>query len=458
MDHAGHLPGRCRCWDSLEACLGFVDPERLPSYQPPRGSYAVMTSGPPPLSREHSLADVRGSVIERESDKTVPLGPVGKLLLVNPGSGSPEWLSLEAWRALDGPNVLLAPGDPLAGRLADAGMAFEVLAEASPSALASPAAPPAAGPAGGTPELRLIQPHAHGSTSPGTAALADRLAQIAIERGTAAFVLPADGEPVVRAVLERAMRGDVEVEVVIGMAPRGHKVLDLVRVMARLRAPDGCPWDREQTHETLLRYLIDETYELIEAVERGDDAHIAEELGDLLLQVVFHAQMGTDAATFDIDDVADEIVRKLIRRHPHVFGGVEVSGAEEVVANWDVIKRAEKSRDGALEGVPSGLPALAYAAKLLRRAGKRSVPGDEARLGVTLPSEPDEAEARLGDILMSIVSLSRGAGVDAETALRKAARRFGDRIQRVEALAGRSADEVGDEEFASLWASAADPD
>jgi XTP/dITP diphosphohydrolase len=413
-----------------------------------------MTLGPPPFSRGDILADRRRSVIDWESDKTVRLGLVGKLLLVYPGSGSPEWLSLEAWRALDGPNVLLAPADPLADRLAEAGMSFETLPEAAPDRLAENAPAPPEPRASALPELRLIQPHAHGSTSPGMAALADRLASLAIERGTAAFVLPADGEAVVRAVLERAMRGDVEVEVVIGRAPRGHRMLDLVRVMTRLRGPDGCPWDRDQTHETLLRYLIDETYELIEAVERRDDKHIAEELGDLLLQVVFHAQMGTDAGTFDIDDVADEIVRQLVRRHPHVFGDVEVSGAEEVVANWDVIKRQEKERTGALEGVPSALPALAYAAKLLRRAGKAAEHGAEARVP---PPAGDDAEAQVGELLMAAVATARSAGVDAETALRKAARSFGDRIAWMEANAGgRALDDLGDEELAALWAASAE--
>jgi MazG family protein len=456
VDHAGHLPSRCRCWDSLEAWLGSVDPERLPSYQPPHESYAVMTFGPPPLSRGDILADRRRSVIELRTDKTVPLGLVGKLLLVNPGSGSPEWLPLEAWRVLDGPNVLLAPGDPLAERLSEAGMAFETLPEAAPDRLAAPAA--AAPPQPARAELRLIQPHAHGSTTPRLAALADRLASIAIERGTAAFVLPSGGEPIVRAVLERALRGDVEIEVVIGRAPRGHRMLDLVRVMTRLRGPDGCPWDREQTHETLLKYLIDETYELIEAVERGDDAHVAEELGDLLLQVVFHAQMGTDAGTFDIDDVADSIVRKLIRRHPHVFGNVEVSGAEEVVANWDVIKRHEKERSSALEGVPDALPALAYAAKLLRRAGKAAAHGAEDRFASLAGITPDEAENEIGELLMSAVALARGAGVDAETSLRKAARRFADRIARVEANAGgRALDDLTDDELGALWSGAGEP-
>jgi tetrapyrrole methylase family protein/MazG family protein len=383
---------------------------------------------------------------------------MARLVLVSPGAGAPEWLSLEAWRALEGPNVYLAPGDPLAERLVEAGLAAVPLPEAAPEALRAGAGGAGARPA----ELRLLT-HGHEATPPGVAALAERLAALAAEHGEATFVLPPNGEPVVRAVLERAMSGGLDVEVVIGRAPRGHLLLDLVRVMARLRGPGGCPWDAEQTHQTLVRYLVDETYELLEAVENGSADEVAEELGDLLLQVVFHAQMATEGGTFDVDDVADRLVRKLVRRHPHVFGDVSVSGADEVVANWDLIKEHEKTRSSVFEDVPEALPALAYAAKLQRRAGKAGFDWDDVagplgkvreELDELAAAPPDGAEDETGDLLLAAVALSRHLDVDPETALRKAARRFRDRLAWVEDQArdqGRALTDLSEDELDRLW-------
>lgn len=387
---------------------------------------------------------------------------MARLTLVQPGSGSPEWLSLEAWRALDRANVYLAPGDPLAARLAEAGMPYALLPEAEPERLRAP------GPSSGARKpaaLRLVT-HGHEPVPPGVARLAERLESLAAEGSEATFALPPDGEPIVRAVLERALSGAFEVEVVIGRAPRGHRLLDLVRVMARLRGPGGCPWDAEQTHQTLVKHLIDETYELLDAVETGTPDDIAEELGDLLLQVVFHAQMGTDAGTFDVDDVADRLVRKLVRRHPHVFGDVTVSGASEVVTNWDVIKEHEKPRASVFEDVPESLPALAYAAKLQRRAGKAGFDWDDVsgpigkvreEIEELAAAPPADAEGEVGDLLLAVVALSRHLDLDAETALRKAARRFRDRLSWVEETAraeGRALGDLSDEELERLWAEA----
>jgi tetrapyrrole methylase family protein/MazG family protein len=237
-----------------------------------------------------------------------------------------------------------------------------------------------------------------------------------------------------------------------------------VKVMARLRGPGGCPWDAEQTHRTLAKHLLDETYELIEAIETQGEEAIAEELGDLLLQVVFHAQMGTDAGAFDIDDVAEGIVSKLVRRHPHVFGDVEVSGAGEVVANWDVIKEHEKERSSVVEDVPETLPALAYAQKLQRRAGRsgfdwRSVDGALEKVReeageLALESDPQRREDELGDLLFAVAALARHLDLDAESALRRAARKFRDRFSAVERLAserGTTLRDLGDEDLDALW-------
>ena len=138
----------------------------------------------------------------------------------------------------------------------------------------------------------------------------------------------------------------------------GERLLDLVRVMARLRGPEGCPWDREQTHRSLARHLLEEAHEVLDAIDADDRDRLREELGDLLLQVVFHARIAADDGAFDVDDVAEGIVRKLVRRHPHVFGDVEVSGADEVLRNWERIKAEEKGEHGVEHDIPETLPAL----------------------------------------------------------------------------------------------------
>jgi MazG family protein len=365
---------------------------------------------------------------------------VGRLLLVQPGPGAPDLLPLEVWQALARPYVFLAPGDELGMRLADAEIPFAILDEAAPENF-RPAPNPGKGP-----ELKLlIAAHRHGETTPGAKAVAERLRDLAREHGEITFVLPREhGEEITRAVLEVALSGEPEVEVVMGRSARGARLLELVKVMARLRGPDGCPWDREQTHQTLVKYLLDETYELIEAIESGEPGHIAEELGDLLLQVVFHAQMAADAGSFDIDDVAGGIVTKLITRHPHVFGDVEVEGASEVVANWEVIKDHEKGRTSVLEGVPEALPALAYATKLQKRAAKIGFDWDDAKgpadkvreeLAGVENAAPDELEEELGDLVFASVALAHKLGVDPETALRRTARKFRDRLARMETVA-----------------------
>lgn len=198
-------------------------------------------------------------------------------------------------------------------------------------------------------------------------------------------------------------------------------VVDLVAVMDRLRSPGGCPWDAEQTHTSLLPFAVEEVFEVVEAVEEGDRAALREELGDLLLQVVFHARIAEEHPTepFTLDDVAAGIAAKLRRRHPHVFADAQVRDAEHVSTRWDEIKRAEKERGSALDGVPAGLPALARAQALLDRA---------QRAGLTTPTPDgtggaeDVAPAAIGSELLSLVLRAQAAGVDAEAALRAAVR------------------------------------
>ena len=223
----------------------------------------------------------------------------------------------------------------------------------------------------------------------------------------------------------------------------GAHLLDLVATMDRLRVE--CPWDARQTHASLAPHLLEEPYEALEALESGDEQALCEELGDVALQVVFHARIAAereDGTGYTIDDVADGIVAKLVRRHPHVFGDVTVSGADEVKRNWDEIKREEKraraERQGAdtaeqsppsvLDGVPFGQPALALAAQLQRRAARAGMPGELARLDGDA-GEPDRLGEDIGRELFRLVARARELGRDPEMELRAAARRYRDRVQ-----------------------------
>jgi tetrapyrrole methylase family protein/MazG family protein len=226
----------------------------------------------------------------------------------------------------------------------------------------------------------------------------------------------------------------------------GRRLLDLIKVMARLRGPDGCPWDAEQTHQTLARHLLEETHELLEAIDAGDDEAMRDELGDLLLQVVFHAQMAADDGRWDVDDVAQGLVEKLVYRHPHVFGDVSVAGAEEVLVNWEKLKAAQQGERRAVdEDIPASLPSLARAAKVQRRAAGwgfewRSVDAAVEALREEVDeladaTDPDNAEEEVGDVLFAAVAVARKHGVDAESALRRTVRTFSRRYERFTQLA-----------------------
>jgi len=216
----------------------------------------------------------------------------------------------------------------------------------------------------------------------------------------------------------------------------GSRVVDLVAVMDRLRSPEGCPWDARQTHATLVEYLIEEAYETVEAIETQDDAGLREELGDLLLQVVFHARIAQERADgpWSIDDVADGIIAKLVRRHPHVFADGDAVTAADVEANWHAIKAQEKGRESVTDGIPAALPALVHMGKVLSRSATLDLPGlpraDEAAVIVDGAATDEE----FGDLLLALVAEARARGIDAEAAARAASRRLVERIRRQEGL------------------------
>jgi len=302
---------------------------------------------------------------------------------------APGLLSWPAWQALRSADAVLAPvGHPQLPALDEAGIAYRVADEAEAGPLAAQAE-----------VVWLPEPGADPPLPPGA----------------------------------RRLQGSADLP--------GARLIDLVATMDRLRAE--CPWDAQQTHQSLVPHLLEEPYEALEAFESGDEQAFCEELGDMLLQVVFHARIAAerdDGTSFTIDDVADGIVSKLVRRHPHVFGDVTVSGPDEVKRNWDDIKREEKQArarlrgepadeqetSSALDGVPFGQPALALAAQLQRRAERSGVPAELARLDGDACALPDR---NLGLELFRLVADARAAGLDPETELRAAARRFRDVVR-----------------------------
>jgi XTP/dITP diphosphohydrolase len=325
------------------------------------------------------------------------------VLLATSPRVAPGQLTAQAWDTLRGARLVLAgsPDDPQATALAEAGIAVETVTAAGAAELAG----------------RLGHEAGQGQGD------VVWLAGPAADQATAELL----------AALGELPGGGPAAEVLVGSRdlPGAH-LLDLVQTMHRLRT--DCPWDAKQTHESLAPHLIEESYEALDALEDRDQAALREELGDVLLQVAFHARVAaerTDGTGYTIDDVADGIVAKLVRRHPHVFAQVEVSGADEVKANWDTIKAAERAaRTGkpasALDGVPFGQPALALAAQLQRRAERAGVP---AALGQPAgPAPADGSAEAFGENLFRLVAQARAAGIDPELELRAAARRYRDRV------------------------------
>lgn len=251
---------------------------------------------------------------------------------------------------------------------------------------------------------------------------------------------------------------------------------ELVEIMARLRGPNGCPWDREQSHLSLRPNLVEETYEVLEAIDNQDMPLLQEELGDLLLQIVFHAQLASEAGFFDIDEVIKGINAKLIRRHPHIFGETKVDGVAGVLEKWEQIKQQEKKseRNSALDGVPKDLPALQRADKYQRKAAKVGFDWDQVegplakvkeeiaeleevlhtKLSEEVAVEAERLEDEFGDILFSMVNLSRFLKVDAELALRRSTDKFNQRFRQMEQLAKASGQQLSKltlEEMDELW-------
>ena len=239
----------------------------------------------------------------------------------------------------------------------------------------------------------------------------------------------------------------------------------LVAIIARLRAPDGCPWDKEQTHQTLRGNLLSESYEVLEALDEGEASKLSEELGDLLLQIVLHAQIAKDNDEFEIGDVIKSITTKIIRRHPHIFGSRKVKDAEEVMHNWEALKKEEREEGKSmLEGVPKNMPALAYAYEISRRAVRvgfewENIDGvidkiqEEAKEIKEAGSREEKAQ-EIGDLLFTMVNFARWEGVDPEAALREANQKFYRRFSAMEDLCrkrGRELQTLSSQEWNDLW-------
>jgi MazG family protein len=274
------------------------------------------------------------------------------------------------------------------------------------------------------------------------------------------------------------LKGDARARKRIGKAFES-----LVALQARLRAPNGCPWDREQTHDSLRTYLVEETYEVLDALEGGDARKFADELGDLLLQIVFHSELAAEAGKFDIADVIEQIYTKMVRRHPHVFGKVRAETSAQVLKNWEQLKAEERVKDdraknnnaqapaasSILDAVPRGVPALLEAHQLTRRAANvgfdwADVKGifdklaeETAELKQLLASRdarPEEVEEEVGDLLFVGVNLARFLGLDAEIALKKANRKFARRFREMERTAaarGQSLSGLAAADLDALW-------
>lgn len=229
---------------------------------------------------------------------------------------------------------------------------------------------------------------------------------------------------------------------------------DLLAIVQRLRDPGGCPWDREQTHASLRPNLLEESYEALEALDLGDADALAEELGDLLVQITFHADIARRAGEWTLEDVIEGTVDKLVRRHPHVFAedGPKLETAEQVSKQWDELKRKEPGRDSITDGLPSGMPALAYTAALQRRAGRAGLPAPGGDAGLSGANEAEQ-EAAAGRMLFELVARIQASGVDPEVALRAEALRYRDRIKRTEAFAGVGTPltELTEENRCRLW-------
>lgn len=240
---------------------------------------------------------------------------------------------------------------------------------------------------------------------------------------------------------------------------------ELIDVVAKLRAPDGCPWDREQTHTSLRPNMLEEAYEAVDAIDENDMAHLREELGDVLLQVLLHSQIASESNEFTLDDVAKELKEKLIHRHPHVFGTAKINNADDVLKTWDKLKSEEKTeRKSAMDGLSRSQAALISAQKISKRAVKTGFewPNEESLYDCVMSEikefkeaeiekDKNHMEEEMGDILFAIVNLARWNKIDAEQALLKANKKFEKRFRKMEYLATKPLNDYSFEEFDNLW-------
>lgn len=357
-------------------------------------------------------------------------GDAPSVALVETSDLLPGLLPFQAWDVLGTAEVILvrdADSHPSAGQLHLAGLDLVTI---EPATL-------------GRGDLDLTRPGL-----PDDRRIAKALVQAALDRGRVVYLLGPDDRGTAPALAGMAAEHDLEIELVfLAQQPPGTEFLRLVDVLRRLRDPeDGCPWDLEQDHRSLLRYLVEEAYELVEAVEEGDDSDLQEELGDVLLQVVFHAQVASDRSAFGIDDVARGIAEKLIRRHPHVFADGDASSADEVQARWDELKAEEKDRGSPFDGVPAAAPGLDLLHTLQRKAARHGLldpdrPPAEQALGEQAATarsarDDDAREDAIGALLSAAVGLAAELDVDPEVAARREGRALRERTEQALAELG----------------------
>ncbi len=381
--------------------------------------------------------------------------PGGRVVLVETSDLLPGLLPFQAWDALATADVVLLrdpDGHPSAPALHAAGLDLVAL---EPSAL-------------GREDLLLTRPGA-----PDDRRLAKSLVASARERGRVVYLLEDDERGLAPALAGMVAEHDIEIELVfLAQLPRGTELLRAVAVMDRLRDPDGgCPWDLEQDHHSLGRYLVEETYELLDAIALEKDEDVLEELGDVLLQVLFHARIAAERRAFGVDDVARALTDKLIRRHPHVFDGLEgVDDADQVQQRWDRLKADEKGGRGPLDGIPAGMPGLALLDALLRRVARlRMMPDDPSRIAADLRRTIEALEQRahadggpataelVGTLLVQSAGLARVLGVEADATAREAGARLRATVDDVvarAAAAGVDVGELSDGERSAVWPTA----
>lgn len=359
----------------------------------------------------------------------------GSVVLVETSDLVPGLLPFQAWDALATADVVLMrdpESHPSAPSLHAAGLDLVAL---EPSTL-------------GREDLLLTRPGA-----PDDRRLAKSLVAAVQQRGRVVYLLEDAERGLAPALAGMVAEHDIEIELVfLAQLPRGTELLRAVAVMDRLRDPDGgCPWDLEQDHQSLGRYLVEETYELLDAIATEDDADVMEELGDVLLQVLFHARIAAERRAFGVDDVARALTDKLVRRHPHVFAGVEgVDDAAQVQQSWDRLKAEEKGGRGPLDGIPAGMPGLALLDALLRRVlrmgmmpttSERIVDDLRATLDAIVRQVDGDSDATgelIGRLLVQAAGLARTLGVEADATARAAGARL---RTAVDTVVSRAADE-----------------